>query len=171
MILNAYTLTVRTEAPVPHDVLVEHVAVALRDFHFAGRTGVSFDSFHQEEVETDFTMARQHPFDGPEVFDDEPKPEYMREPPTTKSLSGFAKGGYTGAHQEGSFIDISPNDIISKRAAQMPGLDALEMMTEGIHKKDLTCHGGVHAEDLVLDPYPNVTEAAFQLREARKNDT
>jgi hypothetical protein len=88
-----YDLTVRSEEPIPEDVLVEHVAVALRDFKFTGKVDVQ--------------VARQHPFDGPEVFDD----YFAPKPPTT------------GTASEGSFA--------------------------------------------VIDPYPNVTEAAMQLREDR----
>lgn len=157
-----YDLTVRSEEPIPEDVLVEHVAVALRDFKFTGKVDVQ--------------VARQHPFDGPEVFDDyirpgnvpgyvydpenddDTKPEYEIEPPTTKSLSGFAKGGYTGTHGEGRFtpagIVHKGDAYIPKRAIQMAGLDALERMMNIARKTP-------------EDPYPNVAEAAFQLREDR----
>lgn len=87
-----YDLTVRSENPIPEDVLVEHIAVALRDFKFTGKVDVQ--------------VARQHPFDGPEVFDDYFAP----------------KVPMVGTVNEGSFIS---------------------------------------------DPYPNVTEAAMQLREDR----
>lgn len=50
-------ITVRSDHPIPHDVLVEHIAVALRDFNFAGKVDVK--------------MA--HPFDDKSnvVFDDD----------------------------------------------------------------------------------------------------
>lgn len=54
--MTDYPLRITTENPIPDDVIVEHIAVALRDFKFAGKVDVQ--------------MARQHPFDGPEVFDD-----------------------------------------------------------------------------------------------------
>lgn len=54
--MKEYPLRITTENEVPDDVLVEHIAVALRDFKFAGKVDVQ--------------MARNHPFEGPEVFDD-----------------------------------------------------------------------------------------------------
>lgn len=104
---NAYQLTVRTGNPIPRDVLVEHLAVALKDLKFLGGFYIHVDSVQEEPV------ARQHPFEGPEVFDDEPKP--------------------TTAHR---FVPWSTD-------------------------------GGALASDSVTYPYPNVAEAAFQLREAR----
>ena len=69
-----YSLTVRSEHPIPHDVLVEHIAVALRDFRFAGKVDVQ--------------MA--HPFEtGPVLFDDEQAEEYTGPQP-------LSNGGYTG---------------------------------------------------------------------------
>lgn len=94
-----YDLTVRSEEPIPEDVLVEHVAVALRDFKFTGKVDVQ--------------VTRQHPFDGPEVFDDEPFPTFFAPQPPA-----------TGTANEGSFT--------------------------------------------IVDPYPLTTEAAMQLKEARR---
>lgn len=54
--MKEYPLRITTENEVPDDVMVEHIAVALRDFKFAGKVDVQ--------------MARNHPFEGPEVFDD-----------------------------------------------------------------------------------------------------
>lgn len=67
-----YLVSVRSESPIPHDVLIEHIAVALRDFAFAGKVDVK--------------MA--HPFDNPDnvVFDDEPK---LEEYTGTHSEGGF----------------------------------------------------------------------------------
>lgn len=96
---NAYTLTVRTGKPIPRDVLVEHLAVALRDLKFLGGYYITCDKVQEEP------MARQHPFDGPEMFDDEPKPKFV---------------------------------------------------------ETIFTHPGTP-----VDPYPNVAEAAFQLREER----
>lgn len=54
--MKSYDVHITTEEPVPDDVMIEHIAVALRDFNFAGKVDVQ--------------MARNHPFEGPEVFDD-----------------------------------------------------------------------------------------------------
>ena len=69
---NKQSLVVLSENPIPTDVLIEHVAVALRDFEFAGKVGV---------------MA--HPFDDPTnvVFDD-----YKVEPTGTHAEGGFTSG-------------------------------------------------------------------------------
>lgn len=101
---NAYTLTVRTGKPIPRDVLVEHLAVALRDLKFLGGYYITCDKVQEEP------MARQHPFDGPEMFDD----YFAPKPPTTGTAN---EGGFTA-----------------------------------------------------IDPYSNVTEAAFQLREAKRDE-
>lgn len=55
--MPSVTLTVRSEHPIPRDVLIEHIAVALRDFEFAGKRDIV-----------------AHPFDIPSnvVFDDTP---------------------------------------------------------------------------------------------------
>lgn len=56
-----YHLIVSSEQPIPHDVLIEHLAIALRDFNFTGKT--------------DIKMA--HPFDTPTnvKFDDDVQTE------------------------------------------------------------------------------------------------
>lgn len=58
---HEYLVSVRSNTPIPHDVLIEHIAVALRDFKLAGKIDVQ--------------MA--HPFDNPNnvLFDDEPQLE------------------------------------------------------------------------------------------------
>lgn len=72
-------ISVTSENSIPEDVLVEHIAVALRDFKFAGKVDVE--------------MA--HPFDNPAnvVFDDDVKTEEYTGP--------------TGTHVEGGFIPAS----------------------------------------------------------------
>lgn len=69
MSLHTYHVEVASENPIPPDVLIEHIAVALREFHFAGKTGVFLkgtNTIQNEEPK----VARNHPFEGPEVFDD-----------------------------------------------------------------------------------------------------
>lgn len=141
---NAYSLTVRTGKPIPRDVLVEHLAVALRDLKFLGGYYITCDKVQEEP------MARQHPFDGPEMFDDEPKP---------------ASGGYVSG-QERRIGHVGPAEhIFSKEEIQaMGGLDALKRLAEVLQAP-------VTYESPSLDAYPNVTEAAFQLREAKRNDS
>lgn len=68
---TTYNLDIETEHHVPRDVLVEHIAVCLKSLNFTGKVRIALESV---------TIApRQHPFDGPEVFDDTPLPgEYAR---------------------------------------------------------------------------------------------
>lgn len=144
---HSYSLTVRTEHDIPSDVLVEHFAVALRDFKYLGKYDITVDRQTNPEAE----VTRNHPFEGPEVFDDEPKP--------------YATGGYTGTHGEGSFAQIlSPEQIISQAQLNAAGMSALAKFAEIAVKK------GAETEALPADPYPLATEAAFQLREARRRD-
>lgn len=85
---NLYNVAVRTEHPVPPDVLVEHIAVAIRAFNFTGKVDISMTS-----ATTDQTFENKaHPFDGPEVFDDTPQHEDYE-----GHRGGFAAGGYTGS--------------------------------------------------------------------------
>lgn len=69
-----YNLEIVTEGYVPSDVLIEHLAVAMRDFRFLGKNGITLLSAGTIDVEEP-KVARQHPFDGPEVFDDKPRLE------------------------------------------------------------------------------------------------
>lgn len=134
--MNEYQITISVEHFIPPDVLVEHIAVALRDLHFTGKSNITMDN-----APTHWS----HPFDGPEVFDDTPKPE-------------LATGGYTGTHNEGHYTPVGivhkGDRYIPKAAVEMMGLDALEKLIEASRKP--------------VDPYPNVTEAAMQLKEARR---
>lgn len=134
-----YDLTVRSEEPIPEDVLVEHVAVAMRDLQFTGKVDVQ--------------VARQHPFDGPEVFDDEPKPRVGHQAPAERI--------YTKAEVEA----MGTVDVL-KRLAEENNNRVAEALAQIIHKKGTYVEGGF----VPLDPYPNVTEAAMQLREARKDE-
>lgn len=61
---NSYNLTIETQHPIPHDVLVEHIAVCLNSLNFTGKVNITMNSATS-------TRPRQHPFDGPEVFDDD----------------------------------------------------------------------------------------------------
>lgn len=83
--LNVYNLAVRTENPVPPDVLIEHLAVALRDFHFLGKVGINMTS----AATTETYENEAHPFDGPEVFDDSPQLEPYDGPRGTHAEGGF----------------------------------------------------------------------------------
>jgi len=70
--MRTYILEVASENPIPHDVLIEHLAVALRDFEFAGFTSIALRGTTQT---LEHKMA--HPFDNPAnvVFDDDTKLE------------------------------------------------------------------------------------------------
>lgn len=86
--LYDYLLTVRSESPVPQDVLVEHVAVALQDFKEVKMTVLP-------TVQTTMTASKKpHPFDGPEVFDDvETEQDILAMDPyptVTRALSAIA---------------------------------------------------------------------------------
>lgn len=110
---NTYNLTIETQAAIPHDVLVEHIAVCLNSLNFTGRVNITMNS-------ATASKPRQHPFDGPEVFDDTPLPgEYSapREKVITKSE---IQGGYTGGTvHEGSFMPVDPYPNVTR------ALDAL----------------------------------------------
>lgn len=155
---HSYSLTVRTENNVPADVLVEHLAVALRSFHFLSLIGITIDSVtHPEE-----TMTRNHPFEGPEVFDDEPKP----------ASGSLASGGYvTGTHGEGSFTEIHEGYPPSYPRMTEKQRDYLIELAKKAVRVDSRKgdDGQVTAELSVIDPYPVVTEAAFQLQQARRD--
>jgi hypothetical protein len=60
--MTTITLKIETEKNVPADVLIEHIAVALKKLIPA------------KEAKPDFTVtlvgSKTHPFDGPELFDD-----------------------------------------------------------------------------------------------------
>lgn len=159
---HSYSLTVRTENHVPSDVLVEHLAVALRDFKFLGKYNITVD--RQTHPEAD--MTRNHPFEGPEVFDDEPKPKY-------------ADGGYVpGTHGEGRFAAyLAPKEtVLTKAQVEALSNATLADFAEIAIKKAIDVEssrsddGQLNVTLSVVDPYPLVAEAAFQLREARRRD-
>ena len=92
---NLYNVAVRTEHPVPPDVLVEHLAVAIRAFNFTGKVDISMTS-----ATTDQTFENKaHPFDGPEVFDDTPQHEDYEGPRRVihKGETVYDKASITGA--------------------------------------------------------------------------
>lgn len=100
-----YHLTVRSEHPIPHDVLVEHIAVALRDFRFAGKVDVQ--------------MA--HPFEtGTVLFDDEQAEEYTGPQPRQ-----YANGGYTGSIGSVAGEAHRGDNIIPKAAVDKAGFPNL----------------------------------------------
>lgn len=66
--LHHYHLEIVTEGYIPHDVLIEHLAVAMRDFQFLGMNSIALRGTSTTQKEPE--VARNHPFEGPEVFDD-----------------------------------------------------------------------------------------------------
>lgn len=66
--LHHYHLEVVSEGHIPHDVLIEHLAVALRAFQFLGKNSIALRGTSTTQKEPE--VARNHPFEGPEVFDD-----------------------------------------------------------------------------------------------------
>ena len=106
---HEYNLSVTSENAIPPDVLVEHLAVALRSLNFTGKIGITMNS---TTVHGSGKTTWDHPFDGPEVFDDDPKPVK------------FAEGGYTGSMwQEGEFTVVSqptdPYPLTTEAAMQL----------------------------------------------------
>lgn len=71
-------LTVRSEHYIPPDVLVEHIAVALKSLNFTGKIDITMNS-----------ATKPHPFDGPEVFDDSPQLEEYTGPKRDFATGGF----------------------------------------------------------------------------------
>lgn len=154
--LNVYNLAVRTEHPVPPDVLIEHLAVALRDFNFLGKVGINMTS----AATTETYENRAHPFDGPEVFDDSPqlepytgpRPAQLNKPspggylPTRYPMSGTLTDGEAvyplGTHAEGSFY------------AQGGKYEPV---------------GIVHKGSYPQDPFPLTTNAIDSLKESRRD--
>lgn len=139
--MREYPLRITSEHDIPDDVLVEHIAVALRDFEFAGKVDVK--------------MARQHPFDGPEVFDDH-VPEGARR---KHSLHGDeyvltakqveAIGGAAGverliklARSADREANFSPTDIGARELLENSGIE---------------------------DPYPLTTRVVDKLKETRRH--
>lgn len=113
--MKTYYLEVASENPIPPDVLIEHLAVALREFKFAGETSIALRG---QTTTLEHNMARQHPFDGPEVFDDY-KP---------------------GTSQEGSF---SPTDVGARELLAESGVeDPFPLTTQVIDRlKETRRHG------------------------------
>lgn len=134
---NFYNLTIDTQYHVPHDVLMEHIAVALRDLNFTGRVNIIMNS-------ATTSTPRQHPFDGPEVFDDAPLP------------------GEYEATRERVYTKAQIQD-----AASGNGMDVLEALAQIAYK------AGTHVEGsftvMPADPYPNVTRAISSLKDARRD--
>lgn len=135
---NTYNVTVRTENYIPPDVLIEHFAVALRAFNFAGKVDVKMAS----ATTTRTHENRPHPFDGPEVFDDKPQLEPYSGPRGTVDEGSFHSGGYTGTG-DGKY--------------QPAGV---------VHKGDYIITPDTMEAIGIIDPYPRTTEviAALQKR-------
>lgn len=69
----AYDLTVRSENPIPPDVLIEHIAVALQQFNYTGKVQITMNNVtYYDEATAEIT-----PFSNPSnvVFDDVVKSE------------------------------------------------------------------------------------------------
>lgn len=100
--MHTYQLEVVSENSIPHDVLVEHLAVALQSFQFAGFTSVALRGSTMT-LEHKMESKVAHPFDNPEnvVFDDEPQAEGYTGP----------NGGYTTAN-EGSFSPLASQSCV-----------------------------------------------------------
>lgn len=75
--MTTYELEITTKRDLPTDVLVEHVAYALR-----GIVDPNKRRAHEGDVTVkvvNVKRPRQHPFEGPEVFDDEPRKHRFNE--------------------------------------------------------------------------------------------
>lgn len=68
----SYSLTVRVEHPIPPDVLIEHLAVALQQFNYTGKVRIDMNNVTYRDEATEIT-----PFSNPNnvVFDDVVKSE------------------------------------------------------------------------------------------------
>lgn len=102
--MKSYHLEVTSEHAIPPDVLIEHLAVALREFKFAGKTSIALRGQtttleHKMETKT----VRNHPFEGPEVFDD----YFAPKPPTTGTVN---EGSFLAPGAPGSFETQLPED-------------------------------------------------------------
>lgn len=137
---NFYNLTIDTQYHVPHDVLMEHIAVALRDLNFAGRVNIIMNS-------ATTSTPRQHPFDGPEVFDDKPLP------------------GEYEAPREKVFTKAEIQDATSGNGMNV--LDALATVARIARGRGTHVEGGFTG--MPADPYPNVTRAISSLKDARRD--
>lgn len=83
--MTTYTLEITTKRSIPTDVLVENIGYHLR----AHSGGTKIKVTNVVGLELTEPAGRQHPFEGPEVFDDEPAPQYD----FTKG-DNWASGGY-----------------------------------------------------------------------------
>ena len=117
MRLHTYHLEVVSENYIPPDVLLEHLAVAMRDFNFLGQNSIAIKGTDTKQT-GEQKVARQHPFEGPEKFDD-----YV-----------------PGTHQEGSF---SPTDVGAQELLESIGVeDPYPLTTQVIDKlKETRRHG------------------------------
>lgn len=78
---HVYTLTVRVENYIPHDVLIEHLAIALRDLHFTGKTDIIMAGYEAPDKITPFSDKSNV------VFDDDIAPGEF-------ANGGYVSGGY-----------------------------------------------------------------------------
>lgn len=148
--LNVYNLAVRTENPVPPDVLIEHIAVALRDFHFLGKVGINMTS----AATTETYENKAHPFDGPEVFDDSPQLEEYTGPRGT-----HAEGGFTGVGNYQPVGVVHKGEFHFPTPAPFDGVPPAGAVRDGVWYPDVI--------GLMSDPYPHTTRAIDSLKEAR----
>lgn len=74
MTATTYHVNVTLTRQIPNDILLEHLAVGLRSLGDTRVLGAKVKRRWQEEGHRAFSEPRgqrTHPFDGPEVFDDE----------------------------------------------------------------------------------------------------
>ena len=117
---SRYHLIATSDNRIPHDVLVEHLAVAMRDLNYAGRTDIRMVSAAE-------AGTRRHPFEGPEVFDDVQAEEYDGPRPGVDE-PGHASGGYV----EGvSNVDIEVTLPADPYPTITRALDALKGLRRG----------------------------------------
>ncbi len=137
-----YHLSARADNPIPHDVLVEHIAVALQDFKFAGKVNVKMVNSVEEEI-TPFSSGKV-------VFDDAPQSEPYTGPQPPRT---FASGGWV--YPPRPQID----DRVHVTAEARPIDDYFD-----VHVCDSECRGEVQ----VVDPYPLTTRVMDALRGRRR---
>lgn len=106
-------ITVRSDEPIPPDVLVEHIAVALRDFRFAGKVDVQMTSPFANPSNVAFDDDVQlEPYTGPHADDDLGHPS-------------FHPGGYTGPGRYPLVGTMRKGeDVIPKAHLHVEGLTA-----------------------------------------------
>lgn len=94
--MTIYTLEITTKRDLPEDVLVEHIGYALRGIVDPARRKADSQTVKIRVVEV--KRPRQHPFEGPEVFDDEPGAKL--EEPIRWDGRGYIRGPVTPLSEE-----------------------------------------------------------------------